>query len=156
MNGLNEQARDELLSLSEQNNGVLMPEGVVAAAKAKSSPLHSYFTWDDTAAARKQRLWEARQLIACVVEYVPQVEREVRAFVSIASERTGGGGYRRTVHAMSDASYRKELLDMALRDLQRCEERYAAVRELNTVWAAAGVVRKQVNAKKKRRQPAKV
>lgn len=155
MNGLNSEARDELLSLSEQNDGVLMPESVVSAAKAKSSPLHSYFTWDDTAAARKQRLYEARQLIACVVEYVPQVEREVRAFVSIASERPGGGGYRRTVRAMSDAAYRKEMLDMALQDLQRCEERYAAIRELQSVWAAAGAVRKRVKVKKKRRQPAK-
>ena len=49
-----------LESLAEQGKG--QPQDIVEAARAADSPLHRYFTWDDSEAASKYRLEEARSL----------------------------------------------------------------------------------------------
>jgi len=50
----------------EDSRGRLTAAKVVDAAAADDSPLHGWFTWDDQAAARKQRLAEAKELIRTV------------------------------------------------------------------------------------------
>jgi hypothetical protein len=50
----------------EDREGRLEPAAVVEAARDPASPLHSHFTWDDSEAARKRRLDEARTLIRSV------------------------------------------------------------------------------------------
>lgn len=61
---LNDQQREAILSL--EAGGTLTPDAVLAAAKAKSSPLHDLFTWDTNEAAMKWRLEEARTIIRSV------------------------------------------------------------------------------------------
>lgn len=63
-------------------NGEVTPPEVVALATPKSSPIHKYFTWDDTEAARQHRLWEARQLIATVRVIVEFNYQPVRQYVT--------------------------------------------------------------------------
>ena len=53
---------NELKRLAAKNRGLFLPEAVVEAAKPETSPLHSQFTWDNTEAAKKYRIWEARRL----------------------------------------------------------------------------------------------
>ena len=55
-----------LARLAEAGEGVLTPDAVVEAAASPDSPLHGYFEWDDTEAARKYRLEQARTLIRSV------------------------------------------------------------------------------------------
>lgn len=43
--------------------GVLTAETVLSEAEKRKSPLHAAFEWDDTVAARKWRLEQARKLI---------------------------------------------------------------------------------------------
>ena len=65
----------ELRALHSRD-GVLTCEAVVREARAKSSPLHGYFTWDDSRAAERYRLIEAGRLIATVkIEYTPKKSR---------------------------------------------------------------------------------
>ena len=45
-------------------DNALHAEDVVAAARDPLSPLHSKFQWDDSKAAHRYRLWQARQIIA--------------------------------------------------------------------------------------------
>lgn len=62
----------ELRALHSRD-GVLTCEAVVREARAKSSPLHDYFTWDNSRAAERYRLIEAGRLIATVrIEYTPK------------------------------------------------------------------------------------
>lgn len=51
-----------LKRLHDKNEG-LTPELVVEAAKSPKHPLHGYFEWNNSAAARKYRLTQARHLI---------------------------------------------------------------------------------------------
>lgn len=60
-------AGEELERIRIANDGKLKPEDVLSSAKAKSSPLHQAFTWDNVKAAHEYRLSEARQFIKAVV-----------------------------------------------------------------------------------------
>jgi len=51
------------LTALEQANGLLDPVDVVEAARDPASPMHDFFEWDDSEAARLHRLGQARQLI---------------------------------------------------------------------------------------------
>lgn len=62
----NGDVRAELERLALEHDGKLTPDVVVAEANDPDSPLHRHFTWDDSEAAAKQRLHEARQLIRSV------------------------------------------------------------------------------------------
>lgn len=53
----------EHLSSLEREAGTLSPHDVVESARHEDSPLHSYFTWDDTEAAKRYRLYQASALI---------------------------------------------------------------------------------------------
>lgn len=135
--------QSELDRLAEANGGLLNPERIVEFARNPKSALHSRFTWSDSAAAAKWRLQEARQTITFYVTVVAGSSEPVRAFVSLQRDRTGDeeGGYRRIESVMSDADMRKELLGMALKDMEAFQRRYARLRELEQVFAAMRKVR---------------
>jgi|ERR1017187_9523967 hypothetical protein len=118
------------------HNGKLMPEDVVNAARPKTSPLHSHFQWDDTAAAKAFRLWQARQLIRVTVEYLEEAQEKVEVFVSLSSDRKTGGGYRTTVEVLSDEEMRAELLESARKDMLLFKRKYRQLTELAKVFEA--------------------
>lgn len=118
-------------------NGTISPELVVEAARPKSSPLHDQFTWDDTEAAQKFRILEAKKLLRVTVEYLPVPQQEmVRAFVSLGSDRLDRGGYRVSATVLSDASLREQLLLDAKREMQMFIKKYKHLEELSDVIAA--------------------
>jgi hypothetical protein len=59
---VSERIRKELISL--ESAGRLTPADVVKKASDPRSPMHRYFTWDDSVAARKYREDQARALIS--------------------------------------------------------------------------------------------
>lgn len=128
----------ELKHIAEENErGVLLPEEVVHAAAPVTSPLHRYFTWDDTAAAQKCRLQEARQLINVCVEYIggEQEGRETRVFVSLRDERVEGG-YRPLVKVLQNPSQRESLIADALEEMGYFRQKYRSLKELAQVFRA--------------------
>lgn len=103
--------KDELLRLAEENDGLLTVDTVLDAAQRKSSPLHRHFEWDDSAAAHEYRRWQARALIAkCKIVVEEREDTVVRAFLSVPSDRTNGGGYRVSATVLSDADRREEII----------------------------------------------
>lgn len=58
------------------------PENIVEVARHKSSPLHKYFEWDDSIAAHKYRLTQARTLVLSIgFEENGQLYREFESVV---------------------------------------------------------------------------
>ena len=55
--------KDFLEQMARQNNGVLMVDDVIEAAKDENCVLHKHFEWNDTEAARQFRKDQARSLI---------------------------------------------------------------------------------------------
>lgn len=126
----------ELNRIASRHGGLLKPEDVVHAAASDKSPLHSRFDWEDTEAARKWRLHQARNLIRVTVSYIGGNKEDlVRVFVSLTPDREDGG-YRSTAAVLSDPGYRKQLLADALSEMKCFEQKYAALRELVEVFKA--------------------
>lgn len=132
----------ELRELERANGGVLQPEAVVEKARNPKSALHDAFCWDDTEAARRYRIEQARQLIRVTVEYTPATEKPVKSFVAVRSERYEAGGYRHMPTLLRTEVGRKTVLDTALWELAAFEAKYAAVQELCEVFEAIRRVRK--------------
>lgn len=127
--------REELKRIAVANGGHLRAPDVVEAARDKKSVLHSQFEWDDTAAAEKFRISQARGLIRVVVEYLGPAEssQAERVFVSLSSDREDGRGYRQTISVMSDEHLKKQLLEDARTDMIRFQKKYAHIQELAEV-----------------------
>lgn len=86
----NPEVLEALQKIAENDeDGLIQPQVVVEHAKSINSPLHGYFTWDDTEAAHKYRLWQARQLIALVRVKVIEHPQE-RVFVSVRTKAPDG------------------------------------------------------------------
>lgn len=126
----------------EKQHGAIKPETLVLVARAKESPLHTLFTWEDTEAARQWRLEEARRIIRSV-RVVIQDEGSaepimVRAFVSVkaAEDETkfAGQGYVSTARAMRVGFYYEQLLADAKEELVRWRRKYAELKELRAIF----------------------
>ena len=141
----------ELRRIANENEGILKPEDVVEAARPKDSPLHSQFDWNNSEAANKWRIHQARNLIRVTVEWlnVPGKSEpvEIRPFVSLTPDRKNeGGGYRDTLVVLRSKESREQLLADALAELRAIEDKYAALQELAEVFAAARKIRAQISA----------
>jgi hypothetical protein len=132
----------ELRRIAEANDGQVRPSDVVKAARPASSPLHSQFEWDDSEAAERYRLSQARQLLRVTVEYIGEGDDAVsaRVFVSLTTDR-GEGGYRVMADVMSNAAHRKQLLADALEEMAQFERKYSDLKKLAEVFAAMRKVR---------------
>lgn len=148
MKGTDPSVVAELRRLSEENDGTLTPEAVVEAARAEESALHDKFDWEDSEAAHKWRLFQARNLLRVVVTYIGSAEDQIctRVFVSLTTDRMNeGGGYREIKAVLSNKEYRDQLLADALEEMRRFEQKYSALKELAGVFSA---IRKAANRRK--------
>jgi|SRR5215472_2243064 len=74
---VSEEVIKQELATIETAEGRLVPSTVVDAARAPDSPLHPLFEWDDSAAAEKYRLDQARTIIRRVTVTVTTQEETV-------------------------------------------------------------------------------
>lgn len=139
----------ELERLRKRHGGVLMPEQVIKAARPKTSPLHGSFDWDDTKAARKWRIEQARRLIRVFVAVIGNDgnKRETRMYISLSTDRNGQGGYRIIEDVLSDTEMRSTLLQDAYEDMGRFRQKYAALQELAEVFRAMEKVKRNQKTK---------
>lgn len=138
---LDPQVVGEELDRIERERGALTAEVVVEEAADPSSPLHPAFEWNDSAAAHRYRLEQARALMRSLIVrvYIPARERSepVRARLAVTAP---GGGPKRYVwytEAMRRPEWRKEVLEQARRDLRALLTKYAVFRELAAIFERA-------------------
>jgi hypothetical protein len=116
--------------LRQQHHGELTPEDVLKDAENSNSPLHSFFEWSDTEAARQHRLAQARGLIRSVVAVYTSDDKpavRTKAYVHIPEGKTQH--YREASHAMSQKKTRDMVLQRAWRELHAWRERYKDLKE---------------------------
>ena len=134
---------EELESIRRNSGGILRTTDVVESARYEDSPLHSYFEWDEQAAASAHHRWQARQLISSVIEVqepvtasnvVPTIVRtDTPAFTHLEMD---GNGYRRTIHVMDDAEMRRALVEQCKRDYQIFKSKWEHIKEMAAAFAA--------------------
>lgn len=143
MAGLRNPAVIQAISALRRADGTITPADVVDAARPESSPLHSYFEWDDTAAAEAYRIEQAKGLLRVTVTMLPSAESgkpiRVRAFVSLSNEE----GYRPIVDVMSNADRRRQLLEDVLAEMRSFQQKYRHISEV------AGVINAMARAERR-------
>lgn len=140
-----EAIQHELELIRQNAGGILLPEHVVDFAKSPNTALHGKFTWDDSKAAHEYRLWQARQVIRVNVTVIGNQQPEVRAYVSLNSDRRQqGGGYRAITDVMSDAERRRELINQAFAEFDRWRKRYQELTELAPLFEHSDQLRSEI------------
>jgi hypothetical protein len=139
------QFRDEILKISKEVP--LTAENVVAYAENKKSILHSYFDWDDSVAAVKWRLTQARNLINFIVE--PAVENEPRTFSYEIVKTDNGRAYKHIKEILKNSDWRKQIISSALKELVYWKGKYAKYNEFVSIVSAIDRAEKKYGSKKK-------
>jgi hypothetical protein len=143
----------------EKRDGLIKPQAVVDAARDPASPLHGLFEWDDAAAAKKQRLATARQIIRSVTFRVqslgPRINDYTAAFVNV---REGGEedddqvttpqhqGYASVVRVLGEDKLRAQMLETAARQLEAWIRRFETLNALDKAMTTARDLLAQVKA----------
>ena len=128
---------EELEKIRKNNRGILQPRKVVAFARNPKTDLHDCFEWNNSKAAEKYRLKQARELIQLVVQISPTDDKLIRVYVSLTDDRKKkGGGYRPLSIVMQVKKLRQVLLKDALADMKRFEIKYRRLAEMADVITA--------------------
>lgn len=109
------------------------PEEIVDKARDESTELHKCFEWDDTKAAERYRLHQARQIVCHLiikeVDNAPQ-KHEVRVFYKTDNTE----GYKSVEYIMRNENEYQKLLERALSELSSFKKKYSTLKELNGLW----------------------
>ena len=110
------------------------PEQIVAYAEQNpDSELHKCFTWDDTKAAIKYRLHEARLIVCNLKLVIADAKTEAKSFrLMFKNESTGG--YKQTTFILKQADEYEKLLDMAKSELYAFQKKYESLVELESIF----------------------
>jgi hypothetical protein len=112
--------------------GAPTAEEVVDAARSTASPLHPYFEWNDTVAAVKYRLEQAREIIRAIVIRTDE-EEEMRAFLPVQTQKPGGEDeplkrYTPVQVIREKPDMAAQVLEDALAQLRGWQRRYSVYR----------------------------
>lgn len=143
---------DELRGLIQKNDGIIHAVDVVEAARNKDSPLHNKFEWEDSEAAEKYRLIQARMLLSICVQYIDSGSKKVptKVFVSLSTDRIkrgGEAGYRNFVDVIADDDMKNQMLMDSLNQMRSFEERYKTLKELEGLLAHMKNTRTKLSSK---------
>lgn len=126
----------------------LTAEAVVADAKKATSPLHSFFCWDDSEAAKLYREDQARWLIRSVIRVTVRgddhEDLQTREFVNVTIEDERQ--YVSVATAMNNANLRNQMFENALRELGMFERKYKDLAELSELFAVIRGMRARAEA----------
>ena len=130
--------------LKVKNEKGLTAEAVVDEARNKSSPLHSMFDWNDTEAAEKWRIQQARVLINQIKVEIN--EKEYFAFENLTLEinESSNREYRTMVEIMSDKDMCQQMINKAYEQLLYWKAKYGIYTEFKEVLKAIQKVGKTI------------
>lgn len=136
--------QQEVLRIVAENGDQAAPVALLEAAKAPDSPLHKFFTWDDSEAGQRYRIAQAGALYRRVTLKLVRADHErrevvfetVRAVTSVPQDRkkTDSASYGRTTVVMNDSQKRESVLRGIVRDLVALRNKYQTYSELRDVW----------------------
>lgn len=132
------------LKAIEAKQTVVTPRAVVEAARPKFSPLHRYFEWSDTKAARLYREVQAGRLIRAVsVTFIGDDNKEctVRAFVNVRpsedeADVIGEQGYISAERSAKSVGYKQQVLEYAKQQLVVWRKKFGSYAEFYSVAKA--------------------
>lgn len=115
-----------------KRDGSLTASGVVSEAKKKTSPLHSLFEWDESKAAHKFRLNQARTVIRKMNVFIEEAEEKIVHVPVIVADESGSqeGEYQRVKVVVQQIGEFELAYNEALKKLRAAEEAVAIFRRV--------------------------
>jgi hypothetical protein len=140
-----EAVRARLEEIAERTGGRLTPEDAIMDARDPESPLHPHFTWDESEAAHKQRLYEARTLIRSVrvTTVVNQTVMRTIAYVRDPSKASDEAGYIATAVLRTEQDLARAAL---VEEFSRAAAAMRRALEVARALSLEGEVQYQINA----------
>lgn len=120
---------EELQTLGDN----VKPADIVEAAKNTDSELHKCFEWDDTEAARKYRLQQARVLVGSLV--IIETKQDVEPQQIRVMYTSKDGGYKPTRLIVHNQNEYEHLLEKAKAELHTFKQKYSMLVELHEIIA---------------------
>lgn len=137
VSGVNHDAAERLAVICQKHDGTLTRSSVLEDARDPKSPLHKFFTWDDSEAAEAHRLNQAGSLIRRVKVRIIGGEVETRAYVvrrpqpvALATEETDEEEQANEfapVTSMTEEDQQRRLLEEIRGDIERLRKKYLGV-----------------------------
>lgn len=143
----------EMKALANENGGLLKPEKLLEAARNEDSPLHSKFTWDDSIAAERYRMIQARFMISVSVQYIPRGNKVIptKVFVSLSTDRYVGkhetNGYRMLTDVLQNNDMKNQMLADSLDQMTSFQTRYKNLQELKDVFTVMDKTKTHIEKK---------
>ena len=107
------------------------PQSILEYAKNENTELHKCFDWNDTSAANKWRLQQARQIV-CNLVYKEETKNEqstaLRVFYQSSENK-----YEPTKIILTNKDEYEELLKRARQELRAFKEKYKMLTELEEI-----------------------
>ena len=125
---------EEIKEIGDEVN----PKQVLDKAKDEQSELHKCFEWDDSIAAERFRLDQARSVInhLIVVTRDPDEDKEPVQFrVLMKNENERDTNYKQTIIMVKDEDEYKKLLEQAYAELRSFKKKYSCLVELANILA---------------------
>ena len=115
------------------------PEQVLDKARDANCELHKCFDWDDSSAAEKYRLHQARKVVGNLIVVTRETDDEakepVQFRVMLKNDTAVDSGYKQTLVMVRDEDEYKKLLDQAYRELHSFKQKYSCLSELAEIIA---------------------
>ena len=126
---------EEIQEIGEE----VKPEQVIERAKDKGSELHKCFDWNNSVAADKWRLHQARSVLNHLIVIKHEVDDEksepVQFRVMMKNDRSESSGYKQTIVMVKDEDEYKKLLEQAYSELRAFKQKYQCLSELSEILA---------------------
>ena len=145
---INQNVIKEILAIEKKDE--LTAESLLEKAKENNSSLHDFFEWDDTAAAEKWRMVQARNVINEVRVIVN--DTEMYAFESVrinaVTEETSEREYKPIVEILNNDDYKAQLVNRAMSEIEHWQKRYEQINELSPIFDSIDATNKKWQKKK--------
>jgi hypothetical protein len=141
----------EALEQIQRTHGLVKPEQVVEYAADPDNPLHDCFEWDDTEAATRWRIHQARNLINHIEIdlQAPDGYDSAPAFVNVTLVgEEPVRGYIDIETATMDPGLRDQVISAALTEAERWMKRYQKYTELEEIFEVIHKHREKLRKKR--------
>ena len=122
---------EEILEIGEEAT----PRQVVERAMDQDSELHKCFDWDDSSAAEKYRIVQARSVMAnIVIRRTPEQKQRNAPEIRVFYKTETGRGYKAAPIVFNRTDEYQSLLNRAISELKTFELKYKKLSELQEIF----------------------
>ena len=129
-----QKSADEIMEICEELESAT-PQQILEKARDGNTELHKCFTWDDTEAAEKWRITEARTVVRNlkIIEVKPDKEPEPTT-IRVFYKTDNSGGYKPTKLILKKPDEYKVLVERCRSELLAVKQKFQNISEFDEIW----------------------